>query len=190
MKNDKIPLILPLYLYNIKYNIIVSYACLLRNLVPNEIEHIYRICAFNMRIYEKMLLFSLIAAIDCKYCNVNILRWEDKFYMEELTTVILSGIAWDAIKSGIKISANYLKNKLSNWLLEDSQLEEISNYMQNIPNIYCISEGMIKEYLNTNQKLLGILKEAKQKDLRISQKSKGDHNLIIGYNQGPVTINL
>lgn len=110
--------------------------------------------------------------------------------MEELTTVILSGIAWDAIKSGIKISANYLKNKLSNWLLEDSQLEEISNYMQNIPNIYCISEGMIKEYLNTNQKLLGILKEAKQKDLRISQKSKGDHNLIIGYNQGPVTINL
>lgn len=109
--------------------------------------------------------------------------------MEELTTVILSGIVWDAIKSGMKISANFLKNKLSNWLLEDSQFAEISKYLQNIPNTYCISEGMIKEYLNTNQELLDILKEVNQYKLKISQKSKGDHNLIIGNHQGSITIN-
>ncbi len=40
--------------------------------------------------------------------------------MEELTSVVLSGIAWDALKKGIKISANYLKEKLSNWLLDIS----------------------------------------------------------------------
>lgn len=100
--------------------------------------------------------------------------------MEELTTVILSGVIWDAMKKGINISANYLKKKLSNWLLDDKKLEEISEYIQDIPDSYRISEGMLREYLNLNEQLLDILKETKQKNPRISQKSKGNNNIMIG----------
>ena len=100
--------------------------------------------------------------------------------MEELTTIILSGIAWDAMKKGITISTNYLKGKLSNWFLDDEKLEEISECVQNIPEAYCISEGMVKEYLNLNERLLEILKETKQKNSNISQKIKGDNNITIG----------
>ncbi len=100
--------------------------------------------------------------------------------MEKLTTVVLSGIVWDAIKKGINISANYLKGKLSNWFLDDEKLKEISECVQNIPEAYCISEGMVKEYFNLNERLLEILKETKQKNSNISQKIKGDNNVTIG----------
>lgn len=78
--------------------------------------------------------------------------------MEELTTVVLSGIAQDAIKQGITISANYLKKKLSNWLLDDEKLEEISECMGNIPKEHYSSKKEIKEYLDLNKSLIDILK--------------------------------
>jgi len=43
--------------------------------------------------------------------------------MEELTSVVLSGIAWDAIKKGIKISANYLKRYclIGFWMMKNGK---------------------------------------------------------------------
>ncbi len=106
--------------------------------------------------------------------------------MEELTTVILSGITWDAIKKGVNISANYLKNKLSNWILDDKKLEEISQCVQNIPDTYSISEGMVREYLNLNERLLDILKETKQKDSHISQEVHINNGFSVNYNPGTI----
>lgn len=106
--------------------------------------------------------------------------------MEELTSVVLSGIAWDAIKKGIEISANYLKKKLSNWILDDEKMEEISQYMGNIPDAYCISEGMIKEYLNLNERLLNILKEAKPTGSYISQTIEKNYGLNVGLSTGTI----
>lgn len=106
--------------------------------------------------------------------------------MEELTSVVLSGIAWDAIKKGIKISANYLKKILSNWILDDEKWEEISQYMGNIPDAYCISEGMVKEYLNLNKRLLDILKEAKPAGSHISQTIKENYGLNVGLSTGTI----
>lgn len=106
--------------------------------------------------------------------------------MEELTSVVLSGIAWDAIKKGIKISTNYLKKRLSNWILDDDKLEEISKYMGNIPDAYCMSEGMIKEYLNLNERLLDILKEAKPTGSHISQTIEKNYGLNVGLSTGTI----
>lgn len=106
--------------------------------------------------------------------------------MEELTSVVLSGIAWDAIKHGIKISANYLKKLLSNWILDDEKLEEISQYMGNIPDAYRVSEGMIKEYLNLNERLLDILKEAKPTGSHISQTIENNYGLNVGLSTGTI----
>lgn len=106
--------------------------------------------------------------------------------MEELTSVVLSGIAWDAIKKGVKISSNYLKRVLSNWILDDEKLEEISQYMGNIPDAYCISEGMIKEYLNLNEMLLEILKKAKPTGLHISQTIENIYGLNVGLSTGTI----
>lgn len=106
--------------------------------------------------------------------------------MEELTSVILSEIAWDAIKNGIKISANFLKKKLSNWILDDDKLEEISKYIGNIPDAYCMSEGMIKEYLNLNERLLDILKESKPVGWHISQTIEKNNGINIGVSNGTI----
>lgn len=106
--------------------------------------------------------------------------------MEELTSVVLSGIAWDAIKKGIKISANYLKKRLSNWILDDDKLEEISQYMSNIPDAYCLSEGMMKEYLNLNERLLDILKEAKPAGSHISQIFEKNYGINVGLSTGTI----
>ncbi len=84
--------------------------------------------------------------------------------MDELTTIILSGIAWDAIKGGIKITANYIKEKLSIWMLEDEKIEKISECMENIPKEYCLSKGMIKEYLDLNKGLIDILNQTQKED--------------------------
>lgn len=106
--------------------------------------------------------------------------------MEELTSVVLSGIAWDAIKRGIKISANYLKKTLSNWVLDDEKWEELSQCIGNIPDAYCISEGMIKEYLNLNERLLDILKEAKPIGPSISQSIKENYGINVGLITGTI----
>lgn len=100
--------------------------------------------------------------------------------MEELTTIIISGAVWDAIKMTIRPTVNYLKTKLSNWFISDDQLEEIAECVNNIPDAYCVSEGMIKEYLNLNEKILDILKEINNKAPKISQKIKGNNNNVVG----------
>lgn len=107
--------------------------------------------------------------------------------MGELTSVVLSGIVWDAIKKGLKVSAIYLKKRLSNWILDDEKLEEISQYIGNIPDAYCLSEGMIKEYLNLNERLLDILKEAKTAGPQISQTNKEVYGINVGFSTGPIT---
>ncbi len=88
--------------------------------------------------------------------------------MGELTSGILSGAAWDAIKKGINISKIFLKNKLSNWLLDDESLDKIVTYLNDTPNVCLQSEGMLKEYINLNEDILNCLKNAIPKSIEHS----------------------
>lgn len=80
--------------------------------------------------------------------------------MDAIMISVLSSALWDAIKAGAKITGNYLKSKLSNWLFQDTALERLAQYTNEIPSVYLISEGMIAEYIKTDDKILAILSAA------------------------------
>lgn len=107
----------------------------------------------------------------------------------ELTSIIVSGIVWDAIKNGMSITTDFLKKKLSKWILDDAALEEIKKFVCSIPESYLVSEGMIKEYINLNDKFLELLKTAKPTDIEIDQNVKCNQGIIIGANSGTVNLN-
>lgn len=102
--------------------------------------------------------------------------------MDELTSGILSGAIWDAIKKGINISKGFLKNKLANWLLDDESLDIIATYLNNTPNICLQSEGMLKEYINLSEDILNCLKNAIPKDIEHSFNQDVKNNQGIAIN--------
>ncbi len=109
--------------------------------------------------------------------------------MVELTSIVVSGVVWDALKKGISITTGFLKKKLSKWILDDAELEEIKEYVSNIPEAYLISEGMIREYINLSDRMLSIFEKAKVADVHIFQDINGNNNIVIGNNPGEVNIN-
>lgn len=108
--------------------------------------------------------------------------------MEGLTSIIVSGIVWDAIKKGISITTGYLKKKLSGWILDDAALDEIKEYVCNIPEAYLVSEGMIKEYINLSERLLSIFENAQSSGMNIDQHVTYNEGVIIGNAPGTVNI--
>lgn len=67
--------------------------------------------------------------------------------MEELFLGILSGAVYDIVKGGLKITGDYLKEKLSNWILSDANLKRVEDAVNTVPHEYLMSEGVFKEYL-------------------------------------------
>ena len=51
--------------------------------------------------------------------------------MNELTSGIVSSAVWDLIKKGTSVTKDFLKNKLSNWILDDKSLDKICKYIKN-----------------------------------------------------------
>lgn len=110
--------------------------------------------------------------------------------MEGLTSIIVSGIVWDAIKKGVSITTGYLKKKLSGWILDDAALDEIKEYVCNIPEAYLVSEGMIKEYMNLSERMLSIFENAQSSSgIHINQNVAYSDGLIIGNVPGTLNIN-
>ena len=67
--------------------------------------------------------------------------------MEELFLGILSGAVYDIVKGGLKITGDYLKEKLANWILSDANLKRVEDAVNTVPHEYLMSEGVFKEYL-------------------------------------------
>ena len=94
--------------------------------------------------------------------------------MNFLTSSILSGILWDVLKYGMKVNINYLRDKLSDWILEAKKLKKIVELSNNIPDTYLKSESTLKEYLDLNEDIQEILKSTQHNTTVINQQ----------YNQG------
>ena len=73
--------------------------------------------------------------------------------MNELTSGIVSSAVWDLIKKGTSVTKDFLKNKLSNWILDDKSLDKICKYINNTPDVYLKSEGLLKEYINIDEEI-------------------------------------
>ena len=72
--------------------------------------------------------------------------------MNELTSGIVSSAVWDLIKKGTSVTKDFLKNKLSNWILDDKSLDKICKYINNTPDVYLKSEDYLKNILILTKK--------------------------------------
>ena len=54
--------------------------------------------------------------------------------MEELFLSLLSSAVYDIVKGGLKITGDYLKEKLSNWILSDANLKRVEDAVNTVPH--------------------------------------------------------
>lgn len=110
--------------------------------------------------------------------------------MDFLTSAILSGVLYDVLKSGAKVTFKYLEQCLSEWVLSEKNIKRIQEIVNEVPPIYIKSEGMLKEYFDINNELQSILKNAKCKNSYLNQNISGNVNSIIvnGSNNAPINV--
>lgn len=109
--------------------------------------------------------------------------------MNELTSGIVSSAVWDLIKTGTSVTKDFLKNKLSNWILDDKSLDKICKYINNTPDVYLKSEGLLKEYINIDEEIQKTLEFAKYIKPTVSQNISVLNGNVFGNIEGDVINN-
>ncbi|CNG28188.1 GapS6a family protein [Yersinia enterocolitica] len=74
-----------------------------------------------------------------------------------LTSTLLSGILYDGFKTGVAITTDFLKEKLTGWLVDDALLEKLS-YKVNALKLQDYGEHVIERKLNESSEIQEILK--------------------------------
>jgi hypothetical protein len=77
--------------------------------------------------------------------------------MDFLTSTILAGIAWDGIKYAGVLTVDYLKGKLTKWIVSDEELQKIVNKVNSIPEPYKKNEKYLELAIEEDNELIGIL---------------------------------
>ncbi|PGS96097.1 hypothetical protein COC98_19065 [Bacillus anthracis] len=92
--------------------------------------------------------------------------------MDFLTSTILSGLAWDGIKSTGKVTVDLLKEKLRGWLINDTDLEKIVDKLNDIPESFKKSEKFLEAAIEDDSQLLEILNRIQQRqDTQINMQN-------------------
>ena len=110
--------------------------------------------------------------------------------MGELTTSILSNVVWELLKKGVKLSSEYIRQKLSNWLLNDEQIEKIKDIVNEVPVEYTISEGLLREYLSLNNELVKMLSNIKSSEITVNQHIQNNQGVSVGVMNGGSVYNF
>lgn len=79
-----------------------------------------------------------------------------------LTSTILSGVIWDGIKGGTKLTSNYLKNSLKDWILDGQDYLDIIEEIDNAPDYAIRSEKYLEAFIDENKAISEILLKARQ----------------------------
>lgn len=96
--------------------------------------------------------------------------------MDFLTSTILSGVAWDGIKKFGSISGEYIKSKLTQWLIDDTVCENIAKKINDIPEEYKKNKKILEGMIDEDEELVNILKSIKPNSSYI-QNNSGSYNV-------------
>ena len=95
--------------------------------------------------------------------------------MDFLTSTILSGIAYDVLKCGMLLTADNLKDRLRDWVIDDSILSALASELKGLGLTDEMSESAIEKRIIASPELILLLEN-------IKPMSEG--NTIIQYHNG------
>ncbi|MFW5388658.1 GapS6a family protein [Yersinia sp. 2542 StPb PI] len=101
--------------------------------------------------------------------------------MEFMTSTILSGVLYDGFVKGVKISAEFLKDKLQGWLFDDELIEELANKLKQL-DLDELGQHAIKKRLENNQEIIKCMQNIKQEQSIgvVSQNHYGTGDNVAG----------
>ncbi|CAH3600518.1 TPA: hypothetical protein JD893_23420 [Citrobacter freundii] len=102
--------------------------------------------------------------------------------MDFVTSTLLSGIIYDGFKHGVGITAEFLKEKLQRWVIDDSLLDKLSNKINDL-NLEDFSENVIERKLNESSEIQGVLSliQPCQNNIgTVTQNHSGSGDNIVG----------
>lgn len=102
----------------------------------------------------------------------------------------LTAVLWEVLKSGSKVTLDYLRKRLSHWRLEDTKVEKIKEIANNTPEVYLKSEGMLKEYLKMDKELQNILESMRNSNTSITQNIIGNSGVAINAQENNGDVNF
>ncbi len=110
--------------------------------------------------------------------------------MDFLTSTILSGIAWDVIKEGTKLTKSYLQEHLRNWVLRDQEYEVIVNTINNASDQDTKSIKYLDAYIDSNDEIKKILETVNNNSKYSHCNNTYNHSVDASGNQGTQTITI
>lgn len=93
-----------------------------------------------------------------------------------LTDAMLSGIIWDGIKNGGKLASGYLKSKLKEWILSDSEIKTIEDIVNQAPDYATKSQKFMEAFLYDNKVIMKILENAKSSNSFMQSNNTFDNS--------------
>ncbi|WGL96310.1 GapS6a family protein [Arsenophonus nasoniae] len=81
--------------------------------------------------------------------------------MEFLTSTILSGMLYDGFSKSIRLSSDFLKQKLQNWIIDEQTIEQIVDKLRAL-NLEDLSERAIEQKINNSDDILKCIQCIKQ----------------------------
>lgn len=77
----------------------------------------------------------------------------------ELTSIMLGGIIWDGIKQGANLTVEYLKSKITKWIVDDKDCENIVRIVNKAPSSEKRTELYLKAFLDDNNEIKEIIEK-------------------------------
>jgi hypothetical protein len=94
--------------------------------------------------------------------------------MEFLTTTILSGVVYDLLKHGLTITAQNLKDKMRDWIIDNEKSEQLETHITHLGINDEMSESAIEKRFSNSAELINLLNEIKPANsVNISQVHYG-----------------
>lgn len=81
--------------------------------------------------------------------------------MDYLTETILSGIVYDVIKCGVLMTTDNLKDRLRDWIIDDSSLSVLAGELNKLSLTDEMSESAIERKILASSELISLIENIK-----------------------------